>query len=254
MRAELQKAYQALDREMKMVGEIQRSLLPAQLPRMAGVDLATFYLPSQRAGGDYYDFFPLPGDRWGIFIGDVSGHGTPAAVLMAVTHCIAHTHPGPAMPPGSVLAYLNHHLTAKYTTQNGNFVTAFYGIYDPATRTLTYACAGHPPPRVKRCQDGSVLTLNGVGGLPLGIGGPDRYDEHTQQLQTGDQIIFYTDGVTEAANPTGELFGTQRLDEVLANCSLQASALLDDVLKSVRDFTDGRAIADDQTLIVMRIG
>ena len=96
---ELQRANQALDREMKAVGEIQRSLLPARLPKIPTLDLATYYQPSQRAGGDYYDFFPLPSGKWGIFIADVSGHGTPAAVLMAVTHCIAHTHPGPPSRP-----------------------------------------------------------------------------------------------------------------------------------------------------------
>ena len=101
---ELHRANEALDREMKTVGEIQRSLLPARLPKIPTMDLATHYQPSQRAGGDYYDFFPLPGGKWGIIIADVSGHGTPAAVLMAVTHCIAHTKPGPAQPPAQVLA------------------------------------------------------------------------------------------------------------------------------------------------------
>src|SRR4029077_16157250 len=131
---ELQRAYQALDRELKAVGEMQRSLLPAPFPTIPTLDLATPHQPSQRAGVDYYDSFPLPAGKWGIFIADVSGHGTPAAVLMAVTHCIAPTHPGPAVPPAQVLAYLNHHLTARYVNQNGMFVTAFYGIYDPATR------------------------------------------------------------------------------------------------------------------------
>src|SRR5262249_25376332 len=128
---ELQRAYQDLDREFKIVGEIQRSLLPAELPTIPTLDLAAYYQPSQRAGGDYYDFFPLPEGKWGIFIADVSGHGTPAAVLMAVTHCIAHTHPGPPMLPARVLDYLNHHLARRYTSQNRSFVTAFYGIYHP---------------------------------------------------------------------------------------------------------------------------
>src|SRR5438132_4178240 len=132
---ELKQAYQALDKELKVVGEIQRSLLPAELPRIPTMDLAVYYQPSARAGGDYYDFFPLPEGKWGIFIADVSGHGTPAAVLMAVTHCIAHTHPGPPLQPGRVLEYLNYHLAARYTN-NGSFVTAFYGIYDPETRRL----------------------------------------------------------------------------------------------------------------------
>src|SRR5438445_2316906 len=139
---DLQAAYSALDRELKVVADIQRSLLPAQLPQIPTLDLAAFYQPSRRAGGDYYDFFPLPEGKWGILIADVSGHGTPAAVLMAITHCIAHTHPGPAAPPSKVFAYINHHLTTRYTVSSGAFVTAFYAVSDPATRMLGNALAG----------------------------------------------------------------------------------------------------------------
>ena len=250
---ELQRANEALDYEMKAVGEIQRSLLPARLPKVPTLDLAAHYQPSQRAGGDYYDFFALPGGRCGIFIADVSGHGTPAAVLMAVTHCIAHTNPGQSQPPGEVLEYLNRHLANLYTSRNENFITAFYGIYDPSDRTLTYACAGHNPPRLKRCQDGSLLALDGANGFPLGIARDESYGECVQQLQPGDQIIFYTDGVTEAGNAQGTLFGTGRLDRVLENCSLQASALLETVLQSVEEFADGHPADDDRTLIVARV-
>ena len=104
LKQELQRAYEDLDRELKIVADIQRSLLPAELPKIPSLDLATYYRPSRRAGGDYYDFFPLPDGKWGIFVGDVSGHGTPAAVLMAVTHCIAHTCPGrPCRRPESLV-------------------------------------------------------------------------------------------------------------------------------------------------------
>ena len=250
---QLQRANEALDREMRAVGEIQRSLLPAALPRVPTLDLATHYQPSQRAGGDYYDFFPLPGGRCGIFIADVSGHGTPAAVLMAVTHCIAHTNPGSSMPPADVLSYLNHHLATLYTSQNESFITAFYGVYDPADRTLTYACAGHNPPRLKRCRDGTLLALDGVGGFPLGITPDGAYDQAVHQLQLGDQILFYTDGITEARNPEGKLYGTDRLDQVLESCSRQASALLDSVLRSVEEFANGHPADDDRTLIVARV-
>ena len=102
LRLELKDAYDALDHEFKTVGDIQRSLLPRVLPTIPGLDLAAYYETSQRAGGDYYDFFPLPADRWGIFIADVSGHGIPAAVRMAITHAIAHTRPDPAVGPGEI--------------------------------------------------------------------------------------------------------------------------------------------------------
>jgi sigma-B regulation protein RsbU (phosphoserine phosphatase) len=253
LRQELQKAYESLDRELKIVADIQQSLLPAELPKIPSLDLAAYYKPSRRAGGDYYDFFPLPDGKWGIFVGDVSGHGTPAAVLMAVTHCIAHTCPGPPAPPSNVLAYLNNHLVRHYTSFNSSFVTAFYAIYDPAARSLTYSCAGHNPPRLKRCQDGSLLVLDKCNDLPLGVEADIAYCETVQPLQKGDQIIFYTDGITEACNEAGELFGTDRLDRELEQCTLQASALLDSVLRSVDKFADGHPILDDQTLIVARV-
>jgi sigma-B regulation protein RsbU (phosphoserine phosphatase) len=253
LKEELRQAYQALDRELKIVADIQRSLLPARLPQIPTMDLAVHYQPAQRAGGDYYDFFPLPEGRWGIFIADVSGHGTPAAVLMAVTHAIAHTRPGPPMPPHTLLDYLNEHLTTHYTELNGTFVTAFYGIYDPANRRLTYSSAGHNPPRVKRCQDGSLLSLDEARGLPLGVFADTGYGEAEQLLQVGDQIIFYTDGITEAHNPRGDLFGTERLDRELENCTLQAEALRDSILHAVEAFADGRPAEDDRTLIVARI-
>jgi sigma-B regulation protein RsbU (phosphoserine phosphatase) len=250
---ELQQAYQALDREFKIVGEIQRSLLPAQVPKIPTLDVAAYYQPSQRAGGDYYDFFPLPGGKWGIFIADVSGHGTPAAVLMAITHCMAHTHPGPPMPPARVLEYLNRHLASLYTSENGSFITAFYAVYDPAARTLTYTSAGHNPPRLKRCQDGTLLALDQAAGVVLGITYDATFEECVQRLQPGDQIIFYTDGISEARNPEGEMFRTERLDQALESCSLQASALLDSVLHSIEEFTRGCPADDDRTMIVARV-
>jgi sigma-B regulation protein RsbU (phosphoserine phosphatase) len=250
---ELQQAYRTLDHEFKVIGDLQRSLLPDRLPDIPSLDLAAYYQPSARAGGDYYDFFPLPDGCWGILIADVSGHGSPAAVLMAITHSIAHTHPGPPVPPGRLLGYVNHQLARRYTQGNENFVTAFYGIYDPARKVLTYACAGHPPPRLKRCSDGALVELDAVGGLPLGLFDGEQYADAEWPLQAGDQIVFYTDGLTETHNPAGEMFGTRRLDAVLENCALQASGLLDEVLAAVDAFTEGRPADDDRTVLIARV-
>jgi sigma-B regulation protein RsbU (phosphoserine phosphatase) len=250
---QLQDAYNAVDRELKVVGDIQRSLLPAALPKIPTMDVAASYQTSRRAGGDYYDFFPLPDGKWGIFLADVSGHGTPAAVLMAITHCIAHTRPGDPTPPAEVLNYLNHHLATWYTNHTGTFVTAFYGIYDPAKRELKYACAGHNPPRLRRCRREALVVLNGVNGLPLGVNLKESYENCAQELHAGDQIVFYTDGITEAQNAAGELFGTKRLDGVLSECNSDASAVLDAVLRSVDQFAAGYPADDDRTLLVATI-
>jgi sigma-B regulation protein RsbU (phosphoserine phosphatase) len=250
---QLKEAYEAVDYELKTVADIQRSLLPAKMPTIPTMGVAAYYQTSHRAGGDYYDFFPLPEGNWGILIADVSGHGTPAAVLMAVTHSLAHTYPGPATPPAEMLNYLNRHLTRLYTNHSDTFVTAFYAIYDPADRTFTYSSAGHNPPRLKRCEDGTLALLDRAQGLPLGISPVESYRQQTHQLVQGDQLVLYTDGITEADNGEGEMFGLARMDKVLENCSVGASDLLQSVLAAVEEFTAGRPAHDDRTLLVMKI-
>ena len=249
----LKEAYQVVDRELKVVADLQRSLLPKTLPKIPTLDLAASYQTSQWAGGDYYDVFALPDDRWGLMIADVSGHGTPAAVMMAVTHSIAHTYPGDPKEPGEMLRFLNDNLTARYTQEIEAFVTAFYGIYDPATKTLTYASAGHNPPRLKRCEDGTVISLDGVGSLPLGVLEGTKYEQATKTLRPGDQIIFYTDGITEANGKAGGMFGVERLDEALENCHLSAGGLIEAVLNSLREYTEGEPASDDRTMLVAKV-
>jgi sigma-B regulation protein RsbU (phosphoserine phosphatase) len=250
---QVREAYEAVDRELKMVANIQRSLLPSELPKIPTMHLAAYYQTARRAGGDYYDFFELPDGKWSIMIADVSGHGTPAAVMMAITHSIAHSYPGPPSPAHKMLDFVNNRLATSYTTGLGSFVTAFYGIYDPANRSLTYACAGHNPPRLKRCADGSILSLDGVANLPLGISADESYEQCTQILRPGDQIVFYTDGITEAQNAAGEIFGVERLDGVLSECRNTATELIEAVLARVGAFTGNQPPGDDQTLLVAKI-
>lgn len=250
---ELRAAYEQVDHELQVVAEIQRSLLPSKFPDIPTIELACHYEMATRCGGDYYDFFNLGDGKWGILIGDVCGHGTPAAVLMAVTHCLAHTLPQRCATPGYLLSYVNDHLHARYTGDTGKFITAFYGVYDINDRTLTYSSAGHNPPRVKRCNDGTLFTLEGAGNLPLGIMPKLDYPAQTIELIPGDQIVFYTDGIVEALNPAGDDMGTDRLDAVLENCSINAHALIRQVLDAVNDFCAGRPADDDRTLLVAKI-
>ena len=249
---ELKGAYALVDRELKVVADIQRSLLPKELPRFPTLDLAAHYQTSRWAGGDYYDVFPMADDRCGILIADVSGHGTPAAVMMAITHSIAHAHPGHIEPPCRLLTHVNRQLTARYTVDGETFITAFYGIYDPTRRELRYACAGHNPPRLMRCETGEITSLDGVQRLPLGIDANVQYDEHVQELHPGDQVLFYTDGITEATDPEGRQFGLERLDRVLTQCSLNATDLIRSVVSAVDEFTAGQPPADDRTLLVAK--
>jgi phosphoserine phosphatase RsbU/P len=252
LKKQLEQALQAVDRELRTVARLQRALLPAELPRVPRLDLTAFYQPASRAGGDYYDFFELPEGQWGIFIGDVSGHGTPAAVMMAVTHCIAHTHPGPHTPPGRMLTYLNNQLAQRYTNRIETFATAFYGVYDPQTRRLDYASAGHNPPRLKRCSGKSVESLDKVSGLPLGVLEGSDYPEASVFLNVGDQLILYTDGISETHNAAGEQFGEARIDGVLAKCGLDSAELERKLIATVNEFAGNHPPHDDRTVIVMR--
>ncbi len=255
LRNQLQDALGELERELQTVADIQRSLLPRELPEIPGLELAADYVTSARAGGDYYDMFPLGEDEWGLFIADVSGHGTPAAVLMAVTHAIAHSRPGTPKPARELIAHLNRHLTRSYTT-SGSFVTAFYGTWAPSRRELTYAVAGHNPPRLRRGQ--RVEALDGVAGLPLGILAEETYAEARVTLEPGDLLLLYTDGVTETMAPADEagfrdLFGTQRLDDVLRGCqACGAAETIERIREALGVFSAGAAPGDDRTMVSVR--
>jgi sigma-B regulation protein RsbU (phosphoserine phosphatase) len=255
LRNQLADALDSLNRELEVVGAIQRSLLPTTLPDIRGFELAADYRTSARAGGDYYDFFALDDGSVGIFIADVAGHGTPAAVLMAITHAIAHAHPSKLTPPGMLLNYLNQRLARAYT-RGGAFVTAFYAVLDSSGRKLTYARAGHNPPRLAR--DGRILSLEGQGGLPLGILEEKDYGQSTIVLEPGDLLLLYTDGITEAAAPTiagkeRELFGLERLDALLLECPVHTPAqCISLIQESVASFSGNAPPTDDQTLLAIR--
>jgi len=243
-------AYESLDFEMRTVADIQRALLPTRTPQVPGLEVAVHLKAAARAGGDYYDFFELPGGRLGVLIADASGHGAPAAVLMAMTHSITHTLPCPEKP-GELLTHLNAHLARRYTRPTGTFVTAFFAVFDPSAGTLTYASAGHTPPRLRR-RDGSLAVLNRAQRLPLGIKPDEVYPEQSITLQPADRVVLFTDGVIEAANGAGDMFGSPRLDESLVNSDAAAEQLLANILDSWIDFTHGVACHDDRTLVVVR--
>ncbi|CAN5916264.1 hypothetical protein BH23PLA1_BH23PLA1_16560 [soil metagenome] len=250
---ELRKVNEALEDDLEVVADIQRSLLPARLPRVPTLDLAAYYETSRHAGGDYYDLFPLAEGRWGLIIADVSGHGTPAAVMMAITHALAHAYTGEPIPPNLKLEYLNNHLAHRYTTDSGAFVTAFYGIYDPSTRVLSYSSAGHNPPRLKRCAGGQLLALESARGFPLGLFEGQSYEQEIMELRPGDQLVFYTDGITEANNPAGKLFDVSRLDESISQCRGSAEEMVQAILEALDVFTAGQPADDDRTLLVAKI-
>ncbi len=253
LNAELRDAYEMVDREMQQVAKIQRSLLPAKLPEIPHLMLAAHYQTSQRAGGDYYDFFPLPDGQWGVLIADVSGHGTPAAVMMSIVHSIAHLYPHQPVCASDFLSYINNNLCRHYTNDSGSFVTAFYGIYTPEKRMMNYSNAGHCPPLLKHCEAGTVSTIDGARQLPLGIVEDEEYTNRSHYFSPGDQLVFYTDGISEATSPDDEMFGSQRLDQVLTACRPDADEIINALLRNLKEFTHDAPPSDDRTVLVAKI-
>jgi sigma-B regulation protein RsbU (phosphoserine phosphatase) len=259
---QLKLAHERIDRDARHVGELQRALLPAVLPQIAGLEIAVSYEPSGRAGGDLYDFFPLDErhndhagvdaapTRWCVFIGDATGHGLAAAVVMAIVQSVLHAHPAGIARPARLLAHVNRQLCRKH--MDGLF-TAFLGIYEPIPRRLTYANAGHPRPLLRRSSDGSVCPLDAVATFPLGIDESETFKEATVQLESGDTVLLYTDGITEARGAEGDLFEQDRLTRVFRDGGERPAELIERLRKAVRAHEQGQNPSDDQTLVAARI-
>jgi sigma-B regulation protein RsbU (phosphoserine phosphatase) len=232
--------------------ELVRSLLPQPLPDIPGVEVAASCRPCGPAGGDSYDFFPLddaalPG-RWCIFVGDASGHGLAAAVVMSMVQSILHAHPPRINGPADLLAHVNRHLCRKRIR---GFVTAFLGIYDPRSRQVTYSCAGHPPPLLRDSADGSVSRLDAVAGCPLGIEPSELFEEATVYIRRRDTILFYTDGITEARDVNDDMFSEERLRLALEERGYSAADLIERLESSVGEYRRGRSATDDETLVAV---
>jgi phosphoserine phosphatase RsbU/P len=244
-----------LDRERKAVAEIQRSLLPASLPEIPGFEMSPYYRPSAHAGGDYYDVVPLINDQWGFIMADVAGHGTAAAVIMTVVRTLIHAEL-PSNRDKSAAEFLErvNWVLSETCLRNGQFVTLWAAVLDPVSRLLTYASAGHNPPRLLRGD--SVLALDRVGGFPLGIDPAATYEDEAITLEPEDLLVIYTDGITEAMRPGidgPELFGTERLDRVLSESgSDRTTDCAERVTNAIAAFTNDAAPADDRTMLIVR--
>jgi phosphoserine phosphatase RsbU/P len=254
---ELETTCRAFDAELAAAANVQRWLLPPTTLPTAGVCVAASYRTAQHASGDYYDAGELPDGRFGVLIADVSGHGAAAAVLMAILRTIVHDEVDRSRVYGAaaLLDHADDRLCALGLPSRGAFVTAFSGSLDTASGAFSYSCAGHPPPRLLRARGQTVVSIDGASTLPLGVleQRPQRQEE-TVQLEHGDLIVFYSDGVTEARAPNGEFFGVARLDRVL--CELPEhptpEMVVDAINDAVRGFAGVGAPTDDQTLLAVR--
>jgi sigma-B regulation protein RsbU (phosphoserine phosphatase) len=248
-----------VQKEISDIADIQRGLLPEHLPTIPNLAVAASYHSMSDAGGDMYDFVPLaqpenPDDpRWAILIGDVSGHGAPAAVVMAMLHSILHAFPHRPAGPAELLTHANRHLCAKRIGRS--FTTGFLGVYDPANRTLCYARAGQTPPLlIPGSAPRDFRYLDTIGDLPLGINSDEQYTETTLQLRPGDALVLYTDGITECKNHRGEFFETAGLESALAApLSPDPSALITRIRHSMLTHARGTPPSDDQTIVAMQV-
>jgi serine phosphatase RsbU (regulator of sigma subunit) len=243
-----------LTQEMQVARIIQQTLLPRHLPDLPGCQIAAHYRPVRAVGGDFYDFMFLPDGRVGFVIGDVSDTGIPAALLMATTRAILRTVTSQQTSPGEVLARANdlvfHDIPPKM------FVTCICAIFEPSTGYLRYANAGHNPPYCRSAGGIEGLTAQGV---PLGLMPEVSYEEKEATIAVGDQLIFYSDGLTQARNAQGANFGSQRLYDLLADQSNSADksiepaeAFIDFLLDEWSRFTGSDwQQEDDMTLVII---
>jgi sigma-B regulation protein RsbU (phosphoserine phosphatase) len=250
--AALEKAQAQLKAELEVARSLQLAILPSSFPARPGCQGAARMIPATTMGGDFYDYIELPDGEVGLVIADVSGHGVPAAFFMAVARTNLRELAVRSSDPGACLAQTNDALCERNPLDL--FVTVFYCILEPETGVLRYANGGHNPPYVRRAS-GPIEPLDGAGGLVLGAMPGVEYPTHTVQLRRGDRLVLYTDGVTEACNPTDELYGVHRLlDEVHVHGGGTPAALVERICQSVTSFAGAAPQSDDITLTVLTWG
>jgi serine phosphatase RsbU (regulator of sigma subunit) len=233
-----------IEQDMRTARNIQQSLLPREVPALEGWHFAPYYRPAQEVGGDFYDFHTFDDGRLGVVIGDVSGEGVPAALVMAITRTMLRTAARATDSPGEALAQVNELLSADIPS--GTFVTCFYALLDPASGQLRYANAGHDLPYHRHGED--VCELRATG-MPLGLMPGMRYEELEATLEVDDRVLFYSDGLVEAHNTQREMFGFPRLMELVGRES-DGKPLIDYLLTQLNSFTGPNwEQEDDVTLL-----
>jgi phosphoserine phosphatase RsbU/P len=231
-----------MTREADEARKIQQALLPRCSPYIPGFAVSGLSTPAGAVGGDWYDFIPFDDGRWGLVLADVSGKGTAAALLMSATRGMLRSL-ATACCPSEVLKKLNELLVNDFPS--GRFVTMVYAVLDPAERTLRFASAGHLRPLLIDGSDARFIETE--RGLPLGIRSGE-YSEAEVYLAPGSRLLFYSDGITEAANPEGDEYGGTRLEEHFRRTEASAESILDDV----RSFANGAGLQDDATVILVK--
>ena len=264
-----------LDRELEIGADIQLRLLPRKCPEIDGVELAAMCKTANRVGGDYYDFIPANYDQlrpkkqddaeasdchrasvpWSVVIGDVMGKGVPAGLIMTMTRGMLRAEVLNGHSPARILQHLNRVMYADLENSH-RFVTLFYSEYDPQTRLLSYSNAAHNPPLMWQASTRSIKRLD-TEGMLIGLEADSQYEDAQVQLASGDTIIYYTDGFTDAANQNGDRFDEENLTRAFQwaceHCT-STQAILDYLFEQVQQFLGStNPNGDDMTLVVMQV-
>jgi serine phosphatase RsbU (regulator of sigma subunit)/anti-sigma regulatory factor (Ser/Thr protein kinase) len=235
---------QRFEQELEVARLIQQNFLPKQLPDLPGWQVAAYYRPAREVGGDFYDVIPLPDGQVGFVVGDVTDKGVPAALVMAATRSVLRASAQRLVDPGAVLERVNDHLCPDMPAKM--FVTCLYGVLDPSTGRFRFANAGHDLPYVKTA-DGSVELR--ARGMPLGLMPGMAYEEKEAVLAPGESLLLHSDGVVEAHDAAGEMFGFPRLKDAVARYP-GGGELIDRVLTDLRSHTGPDAEQEDDITMV----
>ena len=239
-----------LGREMKIAREIQHQLMPDEVPSIPPLQMAVLFKPVAQLGGDLYDWITFDDGRLAIVIGDVAGKGAPAALYGALSSGVIRTRAGRKYPPGQMLELVNKTLYQRPV--EGQYVAVTYAIYEPQSKTIRLSNSGLPYPLLVRAGQPTFLD---IGGIPLGLFPDSQYEETALQLQTGDVLVFYSDGVVEMRNDAGDEFGLKRLAETVRSaCEKTPEDIVKAVSAALAEFIGRVRPQDDRTMIVVKMG
>jgi len=246
---EIARQEQRLERDLALARELQFRLLPHSLPKMNNLEVEAKFVPARAIGGDLYDFVPYSLSRLGIAIGDVSGKGAPAAIYAALVSGILRSHAPIEPGPAEMLSAVNLSLAERRI--DGQFVSIIYAVWDDEKRTLLVANSGLPRPVY--CHDGKIEVIEATG-LPLGLFDEAEYDEFTFRAKPGDMFVFFSDGILDARNRHGELFGRERVEKIVAGCVAQSpDCVVNNIFQAVTEHAAGVDTFDDQTVVAIKV-
>jgi sigma-B regulation protein RsbU (phosphoserine phosphatase) len=246
---QIERQERRLERDLSLARELQMRLLPQARPKLAHLDVAAKFVPARTIGGDLYDFIPYSMSRMGIVIGDVSGKGAPAAIYAALVSGILRSHAPIEPGPAEMLSAVNLSLAERRI--EAQFVSLIYAVWNDESRTLSVANSGLPRPVYVHGGKNEVIEAT---GLPLGLFDDADYDEFKFRMKPGDMFVFFSDGILDARNRKGDMFGRGRVEKIIAECGgKSADCVVDSLFAAVAEHAAGEEAFDDQTVVAIRV-